>query len=85
MDFTALIFRQRRNSRQSTGRSLIEGFKKNEDYFIFMGNKWCTCAQMFGGLYAENISFTISKDPISPNSIITYRSITYLPIAAVSK
>jgi hypothetical protein len=40
---------------------------------------------MFDGLYAENISFEISKDPISPNCIITYRSITYLPITAVKK
>lgn len=79
MDFTALIFRQRRNSRQ-----YLLVLRKTK-FFIFMGNKWCTCTQIFGGLHDENISFEISRGPISPNSVITYRSITYLPIAAINK
>ena len=43
-----------------------------------MDNKLCTCTQMLVGLYDENISFEISRDPVSPNCVITYRSITYL-------
>jgi len=40
---------------------------------------------MFAGLGAENISFEISIDPISPNCVITYRSIAYLSMAAINK
>jgi hypothetical protein len=46
------------------GRSLIESFKENDVIFIFMSNKWCTCAQIFGGIFDESIYFEISKGPI---------------------